>query len=117
MTHRQFLAWLEWEQEDLSTPGKIEYYLAQAACEVRRVLASKPDSVKVGDFVLKFIDTSKPLDGDDQKNATAMTQAVWKSRMTLPVTIVKPEEVKWVYPPNYKPPTKFPTSAPNPAGE
>lgn len=43
--------------EEMNTAGKMEYYLAQIAAEVRRTIAKEPKSVSLKDFLhpVKFI--------------------------------------------------------------
>jgi hypothetical protein len=43
---------LEWVRLDLPRPGKAEWYSMQVANEVRRVLATNPSELRVGDMVL-----------------------------------------------------------------
>lgn len=82
VTHRQFIAWMEYlNSEEGTRPTLLYYYLMQIACEVRRVLAKKPAEIKLEDFELKFspvkLDTRTP----EQKAAEA--KSVWKARLGM----------------------------------
>lgn len=53
-THREYLAWMDWLNEEWERPSRSDNYLMQIAAEVRRVLSKKPNSIKLRDFLLKF---------------------------------------------------------------
>ena len=50
----EFLRWTVWRELYLNTPGKLEYYLAQIAAEVRRGHVKQPKKVRIIDFIIKF---------------------------------------------------------------
>ena len=56
MTHRQFMAWIEWERMDWDVPDKHNWYQMMIGCEVRRVLLTDKNAVSAKDLTLKFID-------------------------------------------------------------
>ena len=66
MTHRQYLLWQAWVDEDLNRPDRHDYYLMQIACVFGGDKGSKPS-----DFKLKFVPvkqavaTGKPYDPND----------------------------------------------------
>lgn len=94
LTHRQFEAWRAWELDDMNVLGKNEYYLMQTACEARRVLSSKPSSIKLEHFKLTFKDkTSRPMD-EASKNMLAVTKSVWITRMHSEIIYANPEPVE-----------------------
>jgi hypothetical protein len=103
MTHRQFLAWLEWEAMDMNVPGKAEYYQAQIACEVRRVLSSQPNSVRLEQFQLKFELKQKNADPKDVKELSGWLAKSWAARMGgKTVRVMQRDQMNWVYPTNPK---------------
>lgn len=55
-THREYLMWLSWLQEEDNRSSLSDHYLMQIALEVRQVLRSK--NLKLGDFKLEFKDPS-----------------------------------------------------------
>lgn len=62
-TERDLIRWLSWFDMQLERPRREDYYLMQIACEVRRVLSSKPNQIHLDDFQLKFkssVPPSKP---------------------------------------------------------
>lgn len=60
MTHRQMLVESHWLSEQMNVPDKSDWYQMQTACEVRRVLAKRPASIKPEQFKLKFVNRVEP---------------------------------------------------------
>lgn len=54
MTHRQFLAWQAWLDEQWDRPDRTDQYLMQIACEVARANAKHPDRLRLEHFRLRF---------------------------------------------------------------
>lgn len=54
MTNREYETWMAWFEEEWQHPDCTDQYLMQIACEVRRVLAKSPSSIKIQDFRLPF---------------------------------------------------------------
>ncbi len=54
MTHRQFLAWTVWLDEELSRPSRSDMYAMQTAMEIRRANVKNPKKVKFSDFHIRF---------------------------------------------------------------
>lgn len=80
MTHRQFVAWREYERETMNQPARGDHYLMQVACEVRRVLSRHPSDHKLDHFRLKFVDKGAPAP-EHVKNMTSMAQGIWSKRV------------------------------------
>ena len=56
-THRQYLAWLEFLEEEWNRPTKLEHYLMQIALQVASVLnafSKKPKQLKLSQFKIEF---------------------------------------------------------------
>lgn len=74
-TSTEFLEWLVYLE--IEEANNIEYhYLAQIACEIRRLFSKKPNSIKIKDFILKFI-TKKDKPKITKEEATKRDQAYW----------------------------------------
>jgi hypothetical protein len=54
-----FLAWMEYLQEQDERRKKEEYYLAQIAVEIRRTRAKNPKSIKLEHGLLQFKSAKK----------------------------------------------------------
>lgn len=100
MTHRQYLAWMEWEAESKNTPGLNEYYIAQATAEIRRVMSTRPSSIKIEDFILEFRNKDD-ISPEHMKNVNNVAKLNWSKRMTMPIRIITKEEAVYVYPPGH----------------
>jgi len=70
-THREFLAWIEWLDEEDNRPSRTDNYLMQIAAEVRRSFVKRPAAVKFTDFLLKFTRKKK-------KPSKAEREKIWK---------------------------------------
>lgn len=66
MTHRQHKAWQAWLLEEWNHPNRSDHYLAQIACEVRRVprliMGGDASAINSSQFVIPFEIKAKPVD-------------------------------------------------------
>lgn len=67
MTHRQFLAWQAWLDDQWNEPSRADYYAMSTACHVRKSQSTEPQKVKFEDFKIPFVTSTKakakkPLD-------------------------------------------------------
>lgn len=85
MTHRQFMAWMEWLAEQWNVPSRSDAYQMQVACEVRRVLSRSPRSIQPKHFLLKFGDETETAAPVSQEASMAASKAAALSRMTMPI--------------------------------
>lgn len=53
-THRQFLVWDAWLEEQWNRPDRNDHYLMQIAVTIQRLLSKNPRSIKLGNFKLSF---------------------------------------------------------------
>lgn len=53
-THRQFLGWDAWLEEQWNRPDRNDHYLMQIAVTIQRLLAKNPKSIKLSNFKLSF---------------------------------------------------------------
>ena len=53
-TSSEFAEWVQFLEEEMNVLTRTDYYLAQIAAEVRRVVVRNPKSVKIEDMILKF---------------------------------------------------------------
>lgn len=100
MTHRQFLAWLEWEAQSKNQPGLNEYYIAQACCEIRRVMSTNPSAIKIEDFILEFKDKGE-ITAEEKKTFSDTAKINWSRRMGMPIKVITKEEAVYIYPPGH----------------
>jgi len=77
LTHRQYLAWQAWLNEQWNHPSLSDHYLMQIAAEVRRVLSRKPNEIKLEHFNLKF-GRPEPV---DQTSQAELAKAAWATRL------------------------------------
>lgn len=56
ITHRQFLAWKEFDEAERRRPGLTEFYLMQVAHEARYAFAEKRRGFNSNDYLLRFQD-------------------------------------------------------------
>ena len=55
MTHRQFMAWAEWRDEQWNTMEKLDYYLAQISAVIHRAnQGKKRKKIKITDYKIEF---------------------------------------------------------------
>lgn len=62
ITHRQYLAWIEWTGEEDRKTDLTHYYVMQTTAELRRILyllSSTKEEIKISDFKLQFGDEKK----------------------------------------------------------
>ena len=70
------LKWQLYLDDEMNVPGKMEYYLAQIAAEVRRLWVKNPKNVKLKDllhpvkFIRKGSESKKPPPTLDQIKAS-----------------------------------------------
>lgn len=88
LTHRQFIVWHAWLNEQFNEPSRTDYYLMQLSCEVRRILNKHPNRVKTDQFKLKFkYKEGKATDIQTREQKIQSTKNLWISRMSAPVTV------------------------------
>jgi hypothetical protein len=83
-TERELRVWLCWlDIEEYETPpSRTDYYLAQVAASVARVLSRRPQDIKVEHFLLKFrAGPQKPV---SPEQALAWSKAKWGMVVGLP---------------------------------
>lgn len=89
-THRQFLAWQAWHDDDLGRPGKQEPYLMQLAQELRALSnlvvslgGGKPGPLpKFEDWAIKYGRAKTPAERQaDLEALAAAAKAVWLGRV------------------------------------
>lgn len=75
LTHSEFLDWLgflDWQEQKRD---KMDFYLAQIAAEVRRMLVRQPKHVSVRNFYVSYVD---PAAADRMKRSKAAWGAALK---------------------------------------
>lgn len=75
----QFLDWIEYLKWDVNAFHREDYYLAQIACEVRRILAKDPNKeMDLKRFLFKFVKKERPK-RLTKKEATKRSKRRWLS--------------------------------------
>jgi hypothetical protein len=78
MTARQYEAWEAWLELQWEIPSKLDYYLAQIACEASRATAKKPSSPKLNKYLIKFrVKKRKSGTGLTKEQTLAIAKARW----------------------------------------
>jgi hypothetical protein len=89
LTHRQFLAWQEWLDDQWCEPDRHDWYQMQTAYVVARSMGGSRASLN--EFKLDFKSARETRDVSRMpiSQETAWAQAKWFARMTMPVKVVK----------------------------
>ncbi len=53
-THREYLTWLAYIEEEWKEPNRTDFYLMQISQEMRRTVSKNPNRIKLEHFRLKF---------------------------------------------------------------
>lgn len=87
MTHRQFLAWCNWMQDEWNRPDRSDHYQMQTALEVRRVLMDDKSSVQLNDMKVEF-EHRKKITKEQQQNEdrkrVETSKSRWRGFLKLP---------------------------------
>jgi len=79
-TSSQFVMWMvrlkEIEDDDLTGFHRNDYFLAQIAAEIRRGIAKNPKSVKLKDFLMKFVRKEKSAKTSDMNTSKSFWKAL-----------------------------------------
>ena len=81
-THREFVVWMRWLDEEWNRPEPSDYYLMQIAAEIRRVLSKKPRHIKMEDFKLEFAE-AEHAPAATVEEAAARSKSKWKAIVGL----------------------------------
>ena len=76
ITSSEFVDWMVYFDEDLNRFHREDYFLAQIAQEIRRVLSKKPDKIKLDSFLLKF-EYAKEKVPMSRKERMEMSKGFW----------------------------------------
>jgi hypothetical protein len=78
-TSSEFVLWQVLFEEEWHHHTKQDYYLAQIACEIRRIGKKHPERIKLKTFLLEFerLDEKKPEEELTQEEYTARSKAAW----------------------------------------
>lgn len=102
LTHRQFVLWNLWLDEQLNIPTRDNYYQMQVACETRRMFSKNPQGIKIDHFKLKFKREKEQTVTTDQERIRQIHQR-WIGRMTAPVRVIQDgQEIEPIIPPIVK---------------
>lgn len=111
LTHRQFVLWQVWLDEQMNIPSRDNYYQMQIAAEVQKTRVKNTGKIKVDGFKLTFSektqgknDLSNPdmHDPETRKRIEETKRRVF-GFMTAPITVrVDGEEKDTIVPPQVK---------------
>lgn len=79
-TSSEFTMWKVYMEQDINAFHPEYYYLAQIACEIRRVLSKHPNKFKTKDFLIKFQfagQDKKPPTKEEIERRMALSKAYW----------------------------------------
>lgn len=80
-THREYLTWCQWLEDQWNVTTPTQNYLMQIAAEVRRVLSKDPTKILTKNFQLTFTrkkdDGKKVITEEDIAEATARSKSFW----------------------------------------
>lgn len=82
LTHRQYLAWLAWDREQMNYPDLTQMYLMQIAAEIRRGNVKSPRSVQIEHMRLKF----KAERDKKQPSTPKLSKAAWCAAVGIPLS-------------------------------
>jgi hypothetical protein len=81
MTSSEFILWKVYLEEEVNYFHREDYFWAQIALEIRRVLAKNPNKYQMKDFLVKFKsskpEVKKPLTEEEKKQRTWKSMAYW----------------------------------------
>ncbi len=75
-THREYLAWINWLDEQWNHPSRSDNYQMQTAQVVRQVLHKKPADVKLSHFHIKFT-KEKSQTPEDKERILKQSKSRW----------------------------------------
>ena len=88
-THRQYMDWLAWFEQELNNPDRTDHYLMQIAYEVKWGNVKDGKSLKLDHFKLPFKRVKAKSVAPSAKRketkqeATARAKAIWMMRMDM----------------------------------
>jgi hypothetical protein len=78
-TYREYLAWLDWLEDQWNVPNRSDNYLIQIAAEIRNVVNSFSKNslpVKLKDFILNF-KRPKPVKRLSKEEKSKQAKSRW----------------------------------------
>jgi hypothetical protein len=75
----ELIMWKVYLERDINTFHREDYYYAQIALEVRRVLAKNPNKIKLEQFLLRFSlkNAKKKITAESVETRTLRSKAFW----------------------------------------
>ena len=82
VTSMEFVKWMAFEEMRSDSPKPEHYYLARIAMEIRAIFHKNPKSLKIDDFLLKFLrgQDSQKMKAEEQLNQSKITWAGFAAR-------------------------------------
>jgi hypothetical protein len=97
MTHRQYVTWMVWLNEEEDKPTRSDYYQMQTAAEVRRLRAKNPEAVLIEQLKLNFVvDTGQQggqeyrpeVTAETRKYYSNLSKQTWFARVGPPAKVI-----------------------------
>ena len=93
MTHRQFICWHHWIEQQYNTPSRADYYRMLIAREIRMGNVKNPNNVHIDGFKLTFSNNNpknkkKKYTEEDIAKVRDKALKQWVGLMSAPVTIL-----------------------------
>ena len=76
ITHREYLMWMQWLDEELERPTKSDHYLMQIAQQVARLFKKQPGRIQLKHFKLSFRKKQRATT-TSKKEAATQSKARW----------------------------------------
>lgn len=79
-TSREFVKWCRILNNEMNTPSRTDYYIAQVAYEVRRSFVKDPNKVEMKEFIIKFeeiVAKEEPLTEEVLEQRIIRSKAAW----------------------------------------
>ncbi len=78
-TSTEFVDWRVYLQQEINGFHREDYFFAQIACEIRRVLAKHKKRIKPEHFLIKFDTKGEEATPQSKKHASMKSKAFWFS--------------------------------------
>ena len=89
-TASEFVVWSEYLKQDHKRRlgrEKLDYYLAQILCEIRRSYVKNPQNVKSSDFFIEFTDEEKKKQPITREEAAKASKRRWFGLLGMKETV------------------------------
>lgn len=80
LSHREYLTWLAWTQDEWNQPNRTDYYLMQLTMVLKQKFARNPSIFNLNDQRIEFEpEAARPINQPaDIKRTTEATKSRWR---------------------------------------